>query len=109
MTDETSTTDDTAKRHEAPEPVRREVKVPLVELLDLVNAVVVYGYAHSVIMVSLAEFAGDVTDEEIEGFTKWLGREEEDREEARENLREWRARYAANLTDTQQEEEGDDG
>ena len=81
----------------------RIVSVPLTEILDLVSAASTYGYDRDVLMVSLYEFAGDVSDTEIfvyaasfvtperlaEGYT------EEDQQEISESLTKWRDKYRA--------------
>jgi hypothetical protein len=79
----------------------RTVTVDVADLLDLVNSAGSYGFGASVFLAAMGDWAGWVTDEEIEAFAaRYLtpeviakGYSEEDAAEARSGLREWRNRY----------------
>ena len=55
-----------------------------------------YGHGNDMLLTSLGEFTGHVTDEEIVAFARSLGEEygNKDRAEAMERLTYWRDRYA---------------
>ena len=75
--------------------------MPLSEILDLASAASDYGYDRDVLMCSLYEFAGDVSDEEIDEFSAGFvtperlaqAYTEEDQQEISERLTEWRNKY----------------
>ncbi len=78
----------------------REVKTTVGNILDLVNCAKDYGYYDDVLMVSLAEITGYVTDEEIKRFctlTQELSQDGYTREDVEEDwlyeLTEWRDKY----------------
>ncbi len=79
----------------------RTLKVDLQDILDLVVCADDYGHTNDVLMSSLAEFTGVVSYVEIEEFAKELGSQdgygEEDEEEARARLTQWRIRYLQNM------------
>ena len=79
----------------------REVQVPLNDILEIVNCAYSYGFGRDILLYTLAEWAGDVTDKEIKDYAEWFiskeakdkGYTPEDYDEAIEILSEWRARY----------------
>jgi hypothetical protein len=75
----------------------REVKQD--DILDLVNCAGDYGHANQVCMCTLYEWAHPVTDEDIERYSAELaaaeGYGQEDGDEARERLTEWRDKHRA--------------
>lgn len=81
----------------------RELKIDLSEILDLVSCAQDYGFADDVLMCSLYDFTGDVSDEEIKDFSasfltpemRAQGYSEEDQEQTAERVTEWRDTYRA--------------
>ena len=76
----------------------RILKIELYEILDLINAVDTYGYKDDVLFTSFRDFMDrKLSDDEIEGYLKEYLKDpdygEEDREEAREILQEFKQKY----------------
>jgi hypothetical protein len=86
------------------EPVMRTVTIPIKEILDLVVCAEDYGHTNGVLLTTLAEWAGDVTDAEIHEHAAWYltpkakaqGYTKVDRDEAVERLTEWWEKYGPN-------------
>lgn len=80
------------------------VEVEVDDLLDLISAAEDYGYGHSILMCSFADWLEELTDEQIESFARGFltpekreqGYGEEDYEGAKEKLERFRSRYMTN-------------
>lgn len=75
----------------------RTIHVPLCRILDLASCADDYGFADDVLMYTLYEFVGDVTDAEIAAHAASVAAEPgygpEDAEQITERLTEWRNTY----------------
>lgn len=76
----------------------RDVKTDLFNILSLVSCSDIYGFSDDIFFDAMGEITGDVTDKEINAFIEETfvdeeGYGEEDREEAKEKLTEWRDKY----------------
>ena len=76
----------------------KTVQINLREILDLVNAASDYGIYSSMFSQAMAEWAGSVSDAEIQEYADWFltpeaaeqGYSEEDRDSAIETVTAWR-------------------
>lgn len=83
--------------------MNRKIETDLDNILDLIACADDYGHNNQVLMVSLAEITGYVTDKEINDYAAWYltdegradGYSEEDVDSTTESLKNWRNRYCA--------------
>jgi hypothetical protein len=75
----------------------RQRTIPFFDILDLISCAEDYGHTNSVCMTSLFEWAGPVSDEDIEAYVTNVLTDpqygEEDAEDIKERLTELRDKY----------------